>query len=87
MSRNSYRGLTLALILIIGLGMAFPAAARPAERALAIEEGLLVRIWNWVEHLWRDAAKPGKDLGSVTAASGSCEHGPTLDPNGAPCHK
>ena len=87
MSRNSYRGLTLALVLILGLGMAFPAAARPAERVLAIEEGLLVRIWNWVEHLWRDAAKPGKDhLRPVTAAGGSCEHGPTLDPNGAPCH-
>lgn len=84
MSRNSYRGLTLALILILGLGMAFPAAARPAERVLAMEEGLLARIWSWVEHLWGKASEPGKGLRSVTAAGGSCEHGATLDPNGCP---
>ena len=87
MSRNSYRGLTLVLVLIVGLGMALPAAARPAERALAIEEGLLDRLWQWVEHLWGKASEPGKDLRAVTAAGGSCEHGATLDPNGAPCHR
>ena len=83
MSRNSYRGLTLALILIVGLGMAFPAAAKPAERVLAIQEGLLVRILSWVEHLWRGAPKQGKDLRPVTAPS--CDRGILIDPNGNPC--
>jgi hypothetical protein len=87
MSRNSYRGLVLVIALIVGLGIALPAVAGPAERGLAVQEGLLDRLWNWVEHLWREAAQPGKDLRSVTAAAGSCEHGATLDPNGAPCHR
>jgi hypothetical protein len=86
MSRNSYRGLTLALILIVGLGMALPAAARPAERALAVQEGLLVRLWNWVEHLWRGAPQPDKGLRPATATSGSCDRGILIDPNGSPCH-
>jgi hypothetical protein len=89
MSRNSYRSFTLALVLIVGLGMAFPAAARPAERGLAIEEGLLVRLWNWVEHLWRGTAETSRRLQPVTAASGVCDpdRGATIDPNGNPCNK
>ena len=86
MSRNSYRGFTLALILIVGLGMALPAAARPAERAVAVEEGLLDRLWNWVEHLWFGGPQPGKDLRPATAASGGCERGILIDPNGSPCN-
>lgn len=88
MSRNSYRGLTLVLVLIVGLAMALPAAARPAERGLAIQEGLLVRLWNWVEHLWRNGPQPGKELRPVTeAANPACdsyERGPLIDPNGCP---
>jgi hypothetical protein len=90
MSRNSYRGLTLALVLIVGLGMALPAAARPAERGPAIEEGLLARLWNWVEHLWFGAPPPdkGSSLRPATAASGGggCERGVLIDPNGSPCN-
>ena len=86
MSRNSYRGLTLALILIVGLGMALPAAARPAERAVAVEEGLLDRLWNWVEHLWFGGPQPDENLRPVTAKSGGgCDRGPLIDPNGNPC--
>lgn len=85
MSRNSYRGLTIALVLIVGLGMALPAAARPAERALAIEEGLLDRLWNWVEHLWFGGPQLDENLGPATAASGGCDRGPLIDPNGNPC--
>jgi hypothetical protein len=85
MSRNSYRGLTLALVLILGLGMAFPAAARPAERVPAVEEGLLVRILSWVENLWRGVPQKGKDLRPVTAASGGgCDRGILIDPDGCP---
>ena len=89
MSRNSYRSLTLALILIVGLGMALPAAARPAERGLAVEEGLLVRLWNWVEHLWRNVPQPGKELRPTTEAAGVCDpdRGILIDPNGSPCTK
>jgi len=88
MSRNSYRGLTLALVLIVGLGMALPAAAKPAERALAVQEGLLDRIWNWVEHLWFGGTQPdSKGLRPATeAASSSCDRGILIDPNGSPCH-
>lgn len=90
MSRNSYRSLTLALVLIFGLGMALPAAAGPAERGVAIQEGLLVRLWDWVEHLWRGAPKQGKELRRATAAANPCdsqERGATIDPNGNPCNK
>ncbi len=75
MSRNSYRGLTLAVVLIIGLGMALPAAARPAERVVAIQEGLLDRLWNWVERLWPVAN--GENLKSATSRTGIL-----IDPNG-----
>jgi hypothetical protein len=86
MSRNSYRVLTLALVLIVGLGMALPAAAKPAERALAVEEGLLDRLWNWVEHLWFGGPQPDENLRPATAASGGgCDRGPLIDPNGNPC--
>jgi len=89
MSRNSYRGLALALILIVGLGMALPAAARPAERALAIQEGLLDRLWNWVEHLWFGGPQPDKNLRPAIEASSGCDtnpdRGPLIDPNGNPC--
>ncbi|HYH46604.1 MAG TPA: hypothetical protein VEG34_13045 [Thermoanaerobaculia bacterium] len=85
MSRNSYRGFTLALVLIVGLGMALPAAARPAERALAIQEGLLDRLWNWVEHLWFGGPQPNENLRPATAKSGGCDRGPLIDPNGNPC--
>lgn len=88
MSRNSYRGLTLALVLVVGLGMALPAAAGPAERGLAIQEGLLVRLWDWVEHLWRSVPRQGKDLRPATEESNpacdSYERGPLIDPNGCP---
>ena len=90
MSRKSYRGLTLVLVLVVGLGMALPAAARPAERVLAIEEGLLVRLWDWVEHLWRGEPKQGKELRSATEeANPACDpdRGILIDPNGSPCHK
>jgi hypothetical protein len=89
MSRNSYRGLTLALVLIVGLGVALPAAARPAERALAVQEGLLDRLWNWVEHLWRGGPQPDKGLRPATAAAGVCDpdRGILIDPNGSPCNK
>lgn len=83
MSRNSYRGFTLAIILIVGLGMALPAAARPAERVQTIQEGLLDRLWNWVEHLWLGGPPQGKRLRPATAAS--CERGILIDPNGNPC--
>jgi len=87
MSRNSYRGLTLALVLIVGLGMALPAAARPAERALAVQEGLLDRLWNWVEHLWFGNPQPEKGPRPATEAAGSgCDRGILIDPNGTPCH-
>jgi hypothetical protein len=86
MSRNSYRGLTLALILIVGLGVALPAGARPAEKAVAIQEGLLDRLWNWVEHLWFGEPTPEKGLRPATAASGNCERGILIDPNGSPCN-
>jgi hypothetical protein len=75
MSRNSYRGLTLAIVLIVGLGMALPAAARPAERGPAIEEGLLERIWNWVGSLWT-VAGGGKHTRAVSHT------GILIDPNG-----
>ncbi|HEX6865464.1 MAG TPA: hypothetical protein VF414_21730 [Thermoanaerobaculia bacterium] len=87
MSRNSYRGFTLALILIVGLGVALPAAARPAEKTVAIQEGLLDRLWNWVEHLWFGGQKPDKGgLRPATEASGSCDRGILIDPNGSPCN-
>ena len=86
MSRNSYRGLTLALVLIVGLGMALPAAARPAGRGPAIQEGLLDRIWSWVEHLWSGGPQPDKGrLRPATAKSGGCDRGILIDPNGTPC--
>lgn len=85
MSRNSYFGLTLALILIVGLGVALPAAAKPAERSPAIQEGLLDRIWNWVEHLWLGGQKPDERLRPATAKSGGCDRGILIDPNGTPC--
>ena len=88
MSRNSYRGLTLVVVLIVGLAMALPAAARPAERGLAIQEGLLVRLWNWVEHLWSGKPQQDKELRRVTEeANPACdtyERGPLIDPNGCP---
>ena len=89
MSRNSYRGITLALVLIVGLGMALPAAARPAERVPVNQDGLFVRLWDWVEHLWRGVPQPGKDLRPVTAAAGVCDpdRGGLIDPNGHPCNK
>lgn len=89
MSRNSYRGLSLVLVLIVSLGMALPAAAKPAERGAATQDGLLVRLWDWVEHLWRGVPEPGKDLRAITAASSSCDadRGVLIDPNGSPCHR
>ena len=86
MSRNSYRGLTLAIVLIVGLGVALPAAARPAEKAAAIHEGLLDRLWNWVEHLWSGGQKQDERLRPATAKSGGCERGILIDPNGNPCN-
>ena len=85
MSRNSYRGLALALILIVGLGVALPAAARPAEKTVVIQKGLLDRIWNWVEHLWFGGPQPDKGLRPATAKSGGCDRGILIDPNGTPC--
>ena len=88
MSRNSYRGLTLALVLVVGLGMALPAAAGPAERVPVNQDGLFVRLWDWVEHLWRGVPQAGKELRPVTAeanpACDSHERGPLIDPNGCP---
>ena len=87
MSRNSYRGLTLALVLIVGLGVALPAAARPAKKAVTtVQEGLLDRLWNWVEHLWFGSQKPDERLRPATAKSGGCERGILIDPNGNPCN-
>lgn len=88
MSRNSYRGLTLVLVLIVSLGMALPAAARPAERVPATQDGLLVRLWDWVEHLWRGIPQPVQDLRSATtAACDNPDRGILIDPNGNPCGK
>lgn len=89
MSRNSFRGLTLALVLIVGLGVALPAAARPAERGLAVEEGALLRLWHWVEHLWSGQPQQDKGMHPVTGQSGVCDpdRGAALDPNGNPCNK
>jgi len=89
MSRNSYRGLTLALVLIVSLGMALPAAARPAERGSATQDGLLVRLWDWVEHLWSGMPQPGKGVQPTSTWNASCDNNPdrgvTIDPNGNPC--
>ena len=85
MSRNSFRGLTLALVLIVGLGAALPAVARPAEKAVTVQEGLLDRLWNWVEHLWFGGQKPDEGLRPATAKSGGCDRGILIDPNGSPC--
>lgn len=85
MSRNSFRGLTLALVLIVGLGVALPAVARPAEKAVTVQEGLLDRLWNWVEHLWLGGQKPDERLRPATAKSGGCDRGILIDPNGTPC--
>ena len=89
MSRNSYRGLTFILILIFGLGMALPAAAGPAEQVSASQDGLLVRIWDWIGHLWRGAAQPREHPKPVTAKAGVCDpdRGILIDPNGNPCNK
>lgn len=78
MSRNSYRGLTLALVLIVTLGMALPAAAAgPDERVPPRESGLLSWIWHWVESLWTIGG--GRDHTFATADTGIL-----IDPNGSP---
>ena len=88
MSRNWLRSLTLALALIVGLGVALPAAAMPEETAAAVEEGLLDRIWSWVQHLWSGEQKPEKGPRPTTApaSGGGCDRGILIDPNGVPCH-
>ena len=76
MSRNSYRGLTLALVLIVGLGMALPAdAAGPKERISRRESGLVSWIWHWVGNLWPVAG--GGDLKSAISKTGIL-----IDPDG-----
>ena len=89
MSRNSYRGLTLALVLIVSLGMALPAAARPAEQGPATQDGLLVQLWDWVEHLWRGVPQPDKGVRPTSTWNASCDNNPDrgiiIDPNGNPC--
>lgn len=76
MSRNSYRGLTLALVLIVGLGMALPAAAAGRdERVRARDSGLVSWIWHWVGNLWPIAG--GGDLKPAIARTGIL-----IDPNG-----
>lgn len=89
MSRNPYRGLTFVLILVVSFGMALPAAAGPADRTPANQDGLLSWLWDWVEHLWQGASEPRKEPRPVTAASGNCDpdRGILIDPNGAPCQK
>lgn len=89
MSRNSYRGLTFVLILVVSFGVALPAAAGPADRVPASQDGLLVRIWEWIGHLWPGAAQPREQPKSITAAAGPCDpdRGILIDPNGNPCNK
>lgn len=78
MSRNSYRGLTLVLVLIVSLGMALPAAAGGlGDRVPAREPGFLSWIWHWVEHLW-----PTSGGGNLTPAVANT--GILIDPNGVP---
>lgn len=90
-SRNSCRALTVALILIVGLGIALPAAAGPADpdRAPAAHDGLLARLWDWVGSLWPAFPNDGRASTPVTAAAGNCDpdRGILIDPNGQPCHK
>lgn len=85
MSRNSYRGLTLALILVVSFGIALPATAGPADRGPANQDGLLARIWEWVGHLWPGAGEPREVPKPVTEAAHECERGILIDPNGKPC--
>jgi hypothetical protein len=76
MSRNSYRGLTFALILIVSLGMALPAAAAgPDERVPVRQPGLLSWIWNWAESL-----RTLLDTGNRIFATS--DTGALIDPNG-----
>jgi hypothetical protein len=76
MSRNSYRGLTLALILIIGLGTALPTAATGFDEWIpAREPGVLSWIWQWFGNLWTIVGGEGHTVGAS-------ETGPLIDPNG-----
>ncbi|MFL6293239.1 MAG: hypothetical protein ACJ759_20280 [Thermoanaerobaculia bacterium] len=78
MSRNSYRGLTLVLVLIVSLGMALPAAATGRdERVPAREPGFMSWIWHWVGSLWPISG--GGDLTPAVANTGIL-----IDPNGVP---
>ncbi|HET9229295.1 MAG TPA: hypothetical protein VFR31_21630 [Thermoanaerobaculia bacterium] len=88
MSRNSYRGLTFALVLVVSFGIALPAFASPVDRILSNQEGLLVRIWDWIGHLWRGAAPPREQPKPVAAKAGVCDpdRGVLIDPNGNPCN-
>lgn len=86
MPRNSYRGLTLALVLILSLGMTLPAAA--AGRTPATQDGLLTRLWDWVERLWSGVPKDGKAWTPAQAADAGCtshNRGILIDPYGSPC--
>ena len=92
MSRNSYRALAIALVLIVSLGIALPAgAAGRADRdqTPAAQHSLLARLWDWVGPLWPVVPKDGKGLTPVTAAAGICDpdRGVLIDPNGQPCNK
>lgn len=88
MSRTSSLRLTFVLVLIVGLGVALPATAKPAEQAPAIQQGLLERLWSWVEQQWQRSAGPRQDLQPVTAGAGTCDsdRGVLIDPNGDPCN-
>ncbi|HWN40915.1 MAG TPA: hypothetical protein VNW71_01775 [Thermoanaerobaculia bacterium] len=76
MSRNSYRGLTLALVLIVSLGMALPAAAAGPDERVRARSGLVSWIRHWVGNLWPSAG--GGDLKPAIARTGIL-----IDPNGS----
>lgn len=76
MPRNSYRGLTCVLVLIVSLGIALPAAAAGFdERTPAREPGVLSWIWQWVGNLWMIVDGEGR-------TGGISNTGPLIDPNG-----